>query len=202
VGVVLEIKHATYFAALGWNIAALVADELRVAGWDGDDSLVIESFEGDVLDDVRERGIRASFVYLLEASGAAADLVARAGRAAPTYAQQLTPRGLDELAPRFDGISVSKAVVLRRGGERLVPDAHARGLSVFTWTCRAENQFLDRRFRLPGEQRLRAGGIGLRFRAELPSDLGDYVAEWRRLKDAGVDGVFVDQPDLWIAAFR
>ncbi|MBN9186969.1 MAG: hypothetical protein J0I62_00510 [Microbacterium sp.] len=33
IGVVVEIKHATYFAGLGWDVAALLAAELREAGW-------------------------------------------------------------------------------------------------------------------------------------------------------------------------
>src|SRR6478752_6027662 len=46
IGVVLEIKHATYFASIGWDVAALVDAELREAGWAaGDLPLTIESFE-------------------------------------------------------------------------------------------------------------------------------------------------------------
>src|SRR6478609_5063187 len=70
IGVVLEIKHATYFGGLGWDVAALVDDELRAAGWAGGElPLVVESFESTVLGRVRDRGIRGMYVYLLEASG-------------------------------------------------------------------------------------------------------------------------------------
>lgn len=178
IGVVLEIKHATYLAGRGWDVAELVA--AAVAEWGG--PLVIESFESGVLDRVRERGVRASYVYLMEARGAAFDLVAALGARAPTYAEQSTPAGLDALAGRVDGISVDKAVLLRGG--TLAADARARGLRVFTWTCRAENVFLDERFRTDA-------GPGAR---------GDYRAEWAAIRDAGVDAVFVDQPDLWLAS--
>jgi glycerophosphoryl diester phosphodiesterase len=30
---------------------------------------------------------------------------------------------------------------------------------------------------------------------------GDYVAEWRMLRERGIDGVFVDHPDLGLAVF-
>jgi phosphoglucosamine mutase len=33
------------------------------------------------------------------------------------------------------------------------------------------------------------------------SALGDYEAEWRVIRDAGVDGVFVDHPDLGVDVF-
>src|SRR5690349_12856866 len=75
IGVVLEIKHATYFAGLGFDVAALVADELKDAGWSrGELPLVIESFESTVLAALRGRGIPATYIYLLEAAGRPFDL--------------------------------------------------------------------------------------------------------------------------------
>ena len=193
IGVVLEIKHATYFASLGWDVAALVDQELRAAGWAaGELPLVVESFESTVLGRVRERGIRGTFIYLLEASGSAFDLIAAHGRAAPTYAQTAAPAGLDELVGVVDGISVDKRLILapdRRGRATgptaVVADAHERGLQVFTWTCRPENTFLVPEFRSRGG----------------PSAFGDWEAEWAIIRDAGVDGVFVDHADLGVGFF-
>lgn len=185
IGVVLEIKHATHFAQQGLDVAQLVAAELREAGWAAaEHPLVIESFEPTVLDELHSSGLPASYVQLIEASGRPYDLVAAQGRAAPTYRSLVQPAGLDDLAARFDGISVHKRLVLGDGS--LVADAHERGLQVFTWTCRPENTFLARRFRL-------AGG---------PGAFGDYQREWSELRDAGVDGVFVDHPDLGVSFFR
>lgn len=194
IGVVVEIKHATYFERLGFDVAGLVAGELHAAGWgEGALPLVIESFEQSVLGGVRAHGIRASYVYLLEASGRPADLVAALGKRAPTYASQLTPAGLDALAGEVDGISLDKRIILApdrlgraTGPAPVVSDAHARGLQVFTWTCRPENAFLVPEFR---------GGGGR-------AAFGDYGSEWRIIADAGVDGVFVDHPDLGLAFFR
>lgn len=204
VGVVVELKHATYFERLGFDVAGLVAAELRAAGWGhGGPPLVIESFEQNVLRQVRAHGIRASFVYLLEASGRAADLVAVLGGSAPTYASQLTAAGLDALATEVDGISLDKQTILAPDGlgratgpSSVVAEAHARGLRVFTWTCRPENAFLLPAFRRPAPGEEGCGGA-----TGDDAVFGDYEAEWGIIADAGVDGVFVDHPDLGVAFF-
>ncbi|MEN2740467.1 glycerophosphodiester phosphodiesterase family protein [Microbacterium sp. X-17] len=179
---VLEIKHADFFAALGWDLAALVAAELADAGWT--EPVVIESFEPGVLAALRERGVSAEYVQLVAADGAPADLVARFGVAARPYPSFVTPAGLDGLAHEVDAVSLDKALVLADPG--VVVAAHACGLRVYAWTCRPENVFLDERFRLGSE----------------PTAFGDWRGEWGVLRDAGVDGVFVDHPDLGVAFFR
>lgn len=190
--VVLEIKHATYFEGLGWDVAAVVEAELRDAGWgSGALPLTIESFESTILTRVRERGIAASYVYLLDSAGSPYDLLAMQGASAPTYRQIAEPAGLDRLVGRFDGISVDKALIvgtpeLAAVAGSLVSDAHERGLRVFTWTCRPENEFLAPRFRTAGKA----------------SAFGDFEAEWAVIRDAAVDGVFVDHADLGVAFFR
>ena len=194
IGVVLEIKHATYFASIGWDVAALVDAELREAGWAGGElPLTIEAFESTVLLSLKERGIRSSFVYLLEASGRPADLLAAHGKAALTYRQTAAPAGLDGLVGRVDGISVDKRMILApdklgrtEGPSRVVADAHDRGLRVFTWTCRPENRFLIGQFRTRGG----------------PAAFGDWESEWAVIRESGVDGVFVDHADLGVAFFR
>ncbi|GAA1470003.1 glycerophosphodiester phosphodiesterase family protein [Microbacterium thalassium] len=194
IGVVLELKHPTFLASAGFDMAALVAAELRAAGWaSGRHPLTIESFECTVLDELQSRGISAVYIYLLEASGRPADLVAAHGADAPTYRATARPAGLDGLVGRVDGISVNKRMILApdklgriTGPSRVVADAHERGLLVFTWTCRPENRFLVRSVRGPGG----------------PAAHGDYEAEWAVIRDAEVDGVFVDHPDLAVAFFR
>jgi glycerophosphoryl diester phosphodiesterase len=194
IGVVLEIKHATYFAGLGWDVAALVDEELRAAGWaDGALPLIVESFESTVLHRLKERGIRGTYIYLLEAAGSPFDLIAAHGKAALTYRQTAAPAGLDALVGAVDGISIDKRMILApdrlgraTGPSAVVADAHARGLQVFTWTCRPENAFLV------GQFRSRAGS----------GAFGDWESEWAVIRDAGIDGVFVDHPDLGVEFFR
>jgi glycerophosphoryl diester phosphodiesterase len=119
-------------------------------------------------------------------------MVAALGRAAPTYQATVRPAGLDALVGLVDGISVDKRVILApdrlgrmTGPTRVIADAHERGLNVYTWTCRPENAFLV------GQYRGRGG----------PAAFGDYESEWAVLRDAGVDGVFVDHADLGVAFF-
>ena len=186
IGVVLEIKHATYFEGIGLDLAPLIERDLRAAGWaDGELPLVIESFESTVLARLRAAGISASFIYLIEATGKPFDLVTALGKEAPDYAEAVTPAGLDRLRGEVDGVSVAKRMLLQPGST-IVADAHERGMQVFTWTCRPENAFLAPAFR--------AGGGKAAF--------GDYESEWRVIADTGVDGVFVDHPDLGVAFFH
>lgn len=189
VGVVLEIKHATHFAALGYDVAALLHAELDAAGWGrGEAALIVESFEPTVLTQLRSRDVSAEYVFLLEADGRPFDLVAADGDDAPTYRSLAGPAGLDSLVGLVDGISVDKLMLTGPPGAAVpavVDDAHDRGLRVFTWTCRPENLFLEPRHRIGAD----------------PAAFGDYAAEWREIAATGVDGVFVDHPDLGVAVF-
>jgi glycerophosphoryl diester phosphodiesterase len=190
---VSEIKHATYFASIGMPLDELVADQLKP--WGSRDRLTVECFEQTVLDQVAKRGVDADYVYLVESSGAAADLVARDGSAATPYSEQLTDAGLARLARDVDGISVDKSLLLTSGTGRgavrttdLVARAHEHGLSVFTWTLRPENKFLA-----PGHRVGTATGSGA-------ADWGDWKREFDLILSTGLDGVFADHADLAVAA--
>ncbi|WP_022882611.1 glycerophosphodiester phosphodiesterase family protein [Gryllotalpicola ginsengisoli] len=192
-GVVAELKHATYFESIGLPLDELFADVVQKVGWQGETGrLVVESFEKTVLRKVRERGIRGTRVYLVEADGAAYDLVAKDGSAATPYAEEIGETGLYALATRrgldaIEGISVDKALLLDPAAEGgttdLVDRAHAVGLAVFTWTLRPENRFLSEP-----------------FRAGKKNGFGRWQDEFRTIMATGVDGVFADHPDLALVA--
>jgi glycerophosphoryl diester phosphodiesterase len=186
---VAEIKHATYFASLGLPLDELFAAE--ISSWATPQNLIVESFEETVLTQIRGRGVPGGLVYLLDKEGSAPDLVAILGADSPTYADQLADESLARLAGVVDGISVNKALILRRDASGhttqtsdLVARAHAAGLSAWVWTLRAENQFLGRHLK----RGLAAGAYG------------DWMTEFRLILSSGVDGVFADQPDLAIRA--
>ncbi|MGA1837531.1 glycerophosphodiester phosphodiesterase family protein [Herbiconiux sp. 11R-BC] len=159
----------------------------------GSGRLVVESFEMTVLRALRASGLPAHYVYLLEVEGSPFDAIVQHGAGAPSYASQLTDAGLRALAAEVDGISVDKAILLPRDergaalpASDIVDRAHAAGLHVFTWTLRAENEFLP--------TNLRSGGD--------PATFGDWEREFAAVFAAGVDGVFADQPDLAVIARR
>jgi glycerophosphoryl diester phosphodiesterase len=194
IGLVLEIKHAAYFAAIGLDLVPLLEQDLKKSGWlDAGAPLTFESFEPTVLTTLRERGVPGTYIHLIEAEGSPVDLLVARGGDAPTYRDIVSPRGLDALVGRFDGISLDKKLILVPNTigritrpAPVVAEAQQRGLRVFTWTARPENRFLSRQFRVGGD----------------PARFGDYEGEWELLRQADLDGVFVDHADLGVAFFR
>jgi len=205
IGMVAEIKHASYFASIGLPLDELFAAELAAAGWSEDDRLTVECFEETVLGQIRDRGVVARYVFLVEPEGRPADQVATRGADARTYASYLTADGMAALALSGDGISFDKHILQAAdvsistvsdstvsdstvsgspAGIELIARAHAAGLTVFCWTLRAENKFLAKS--------LRHGSSARQF--------GDWMTEFLELMEMGVDGVFTDQPDLAIEA--
>jgi glycerophosphoryl diester phosphodiesterase len=182
---VAEIKHATFFESIGLPLDELFA--ATVEGWATAENLIVECFEQTVLLKIRQRGVPGRLVFLADREGAPADLVAKDGKKARTYADHLTDDGLARLAKQVDGVSVDKRLIVTKGGAAttdLVTRAHAAGLLVFTWTLRAENKFLAKGFR----------------HGALPAEFGDWRSEFQLVIATGVDGIFVDQPDLALAA--
>ncbi|MDJ0351028.1 glycerophosphodiester phosphodiesterase family protein [Cryobacterium sp. PH29-G1] len=194
-GMVAEIKNAAYFASIGLPLDELFAAELRAAGWDdGDDRLIIESFEPTVLGQIAARGISARRVFLIAPTGQPLDDVIARGSAAPYYAHYLTEPGLVALgrspaANAVHGISVDKSAIVRPDAEgelvvsSLVTDAHEAGLQIFCWTLRPENSFLTAPCR----------------RGDQAANFGHWRGEFAAVMGSGIDGVFVDHPDLAVS---
>ncbi|HJE30528.1 MAG TPA: glycerophosphodiester phosphodiesterase, partial [Pseudomonas nitrititolerans] len=107
------------------------------------------------------------------------------------YAQMATAAGLKAIAGYAAGVGPEKTYVIPRDAKGnlgqptdFVPNAHAAGLKVHPYTFRAENAFL------PTD--LRQGSS--------VADRGDIEAEIRAYLDAGIDGLFIDQPDIAVKA--
>ena len=179
IGVYPETKHPSYFAAAGLPMEEHLVAALERYGYRGArGSAFLQSFETGNLKAL-SRLTRLPLVQLIEAAGAPYDLVA--GGDPRTYAQLLTPKGLEEIAAYAACIGPAKALVIPRDANgrlakptSLVAAAHAAGLKVHPWTFRAESAFLPTGSDLQGE--LRA-----------------FLA-------AGIDGFFTDQPDLGACA--
>jgi glycerophosphoryl diester phosphodiesterase len=164
-GLVLELKWDAWMRARGFRYEELLARELAPV-LDADCLLEarIESFETGALDRLAGtplvRELDARLVVLVEDEPW---LRPGSGEEGP---ERCTDEGLDDAAHRYDGISVRTTLL----DADLVERAHARGLEVFTYTLRGEEQHLPGAF---------AG------RAD------DYC---RALAATGVDGIFADDP--------
>lgn len=186
VGLMLELKHASYYAALGLPLDDLVLDVLRRYHLDHPGSGVrVMSFETTVLRRLSRR-TTVSLVQLLDRPDRhPADLVLAGDRR--SYGDLATPAGLSWVDGYAEAIGPHKELVVPRdrtgtsiAPSALVDRAHRRRLAVHVWTLRAENRFLPTQLR----------------RGSGPDDLGDLVAEARALVAAGVDGLITDHPGL------
>jgi glycerophosphoryl diester phosphodiesterase len=183
IGVYPETKHPAHFAALGLGLEEPLLDALALHGYGAPDARVfIQSFDPVNLQWLRSR-TGLPLVQLVEAAGrdgVPSDLV--------------SSTGLRRVAGWADVVGVHKDLVLPRhpttgaigDPSPLVAEAHAAGLQVHVWTMRDENAFLPTGYR----------------RGESPSDPGDSLEETQAFLEAGVDGLFSDQPDTTLEARR
>ena len=190
VGIYPETKHPTYFDSIDLSLEEPLVAALEKRHWDdADDPVIIQSFETANLRDL-DTMIDVPLAQLVDASGKPYDFTAAGDPR--TYTDLLTPAGLTWIATYADGVGANKDRVLpRTGGATTVPspvvaDAHAVGLVVHVWTLRRENQFMATNFRIGTD----------------PNAPGDLAAEARAFLDAGVDGIFSDNPDLVVAVVR
>lgn len=189
---VIELKHAAYFASIGLAFPALLRRELQLAGWqDRGERIIYECFEIGILEELQREDVQGTFVFLLESRGAPADELMLDEESAHTFDWYRTDDGLDSLVGRVDGISVAKRDLFDYGPlgiakrvNTLVKRAKARGLLVYTWTLRPENFFLGQRHRVGAH----------------PATWGNWATEFDEILATGVDGIFVDHPDLGVSA--
>ena len=171
IGLYPELKHPTYFEALGHDVAATLVEQLHAAGYRGEDAPVfIQSFEVGVLERL-DTMTDLRLVQLASSSGGPFD------RQDVSYAEMLEPAGLARIASYAHGIGVAIPLVLDAdgGSTGLVERAHEAGLLVHAWTVRNEPEFLPEALRSPEP------GFGANVLRTL-------------LKRVGVDGVFDDYP--------
>jgi glycerophosphoryl diester phosphodiesterase len=179
IGVYPETKHPSYFAERGLAMEELLVATLERYGYEGSDGRAfLQSFETGNLKALRKL-TRLPLVQLIEAAGAPYDLVASGDRR--TYADLVTPKGLEEIAAYASCIGPAKSLIIPREADgklgratSLVADAHAAGLGLHPWTFRAESAFLP-------------AGVGLE-------------EELREFLSVGIDGFFTDQADIGVGA--
>jgi len=202
VGVYPETKHPSHFAREGARLdggaiaidlgEALVA-RLLAHGYTAPSRVFIQSFEVANLQDLAWRilpraGLKLPLIQLIEAEGQPRDFTLAGDPR--RYADLVDAEGCAFVARYAQGLGVPKALVLDgpspRRPTKLVATAHAQGLDVHVWTFRAENRFLPPQWR-SGEDPAAHGG--------LREEVDEFL-------DAGIDGLFIDFPDVGVAAVR
>lgn len=191
VQLVIEVKHAAYYRARGIDLCARILEDLEIAGWaDHPERVIFESFEFGALLRLRELGSASPLVMLTERLGAPADEPV-AGERFRRFAWYRSNAGLRFLAQHVQGISVAKQSLLHRGSHSRPPSltslgnrVREMGLDLYAWTLRPENRFLNPYFRSQGG----------------PGEWGDWQGEFELLERTGLQGLFVDHPDLGVAA--
>jgi len=189
IGVYPETKHPSYFQSVGLPMEEKLVSTLEHYGYKGRAGRAfLQSFEVANLKALSKL-TQLPIVQLIESSGAPYDFLAGGDRR--TYADLITPRGLDEIARYAQAIGPAKSLVIGLASNgslgqptSLVADAHAQGIHVHAWTFRAENSFLP--------QNLRNGAD--------PRAFGNLEAELQAFLSAGLDGFFTDQADIGVRA--
>lgn len=187
-GIYPETKHPTYFAERGLALEARLVEVLHAHGYTGrNDRVYIQSFEIGNLEKLR-RLTQLPLVQLLAPGGRPYD-VQTAGRG-PTYDEMASDAGLAAIATYADAVGPEKNYFIlpldAAGGLDLrkatdfVRRAHRHGLQVHPYTFRAENRFLPASHRAGRD----------------PAAPGDARAELEAFLSLGIDGFFIDQPDI------
>ncbi|WP_375429410.1 glycerophosphodiester phosphodiesterase family protein [uncultured Sphingomonas sp.] len=190
IGIIPETKHPTYFDSIGLSLEEPLLATLNANGYNGaSDRVIIQSFEVGNLQFLN--GL--TDIRLVQLTGGAAgrpyDFTLSGDTR--TYGDLLSVTGLNFINDYAELIGPEKGSIIPRDAAgfllsptSLVGDAHAAGLLVTPYTFRPENIFLPADFRIGAN----------------PNAYGDQMGELMAFLDAGVDGIFVDAPDLGRAA--
>lgn len=187
IGIYPEIKHSSHFRKLGLPMEELVVNTFHRNGYrDCDSPVYIQSFEISNLKELKRlTNLRLLQLYDSKSLQPADQVLLGTDI---TYGKMATPEGLAEVAKYASAVGPDKSYIIPRNADdtlgeptTFVADAHAVGLKVHPYTFRAENSFLPKEYRSNNPSR---------------SARGDLTAELKKYIDAGIDGLFSDQPDI------
>lgn len=186
IGLYPETKHPTHFQQLGLGLEQPLVNLLKKNGYHSAKAPVyIQSFEVNNLKSLS----RLTPVRLVQLFGAGQPFDQQRLGSGLTYAHMASPAGLKAIARYAAGVGPEKSYIIPRDASgnldaanttAFVANAHAQGLKVHPYTFRAENSFLPANLRTGND----------------PQARGDSAAEIQLFLDAGIDGLFIDQPDI------
>lgn len=174
IGLYPELKHPDFLLQEeGIDTIDLLLAELRRLGITANDPVFIQCFEVGPLQRLNQRS-DFKLVQLVAPEGGPAD------EPAMRYADMIAPSGLQEISAYADAVGAHIGLVLNADGTptSLVKDAKVAGMEVHAWTVRKENVFLPPALRKGSEEGAR----------------GNIIALLLLLREAGVTGVFTDDP--------
>ena len=195
-GIVAELKHATYFESIGLPLDELVDAELSETGWGDNPELIVESFEKTVLAKLYHRGYRG-------AGSTSSSRPVRRPTGSPRRA--LTPQATTRTSPLSD--STRSVPRKRRTGSKGSVSTSRWCSPRSRWTRTATRPRSSSTPRTPRVSGCSAGRCDRRTtsfpqafrRGESDSAWGDWRTDFSLIMRSGVDGVFADQPDLAVA---
>lgn len=193
IGIIPEIKNSTWFHATGKDPERAILAALRGHAHLQRAPFAIQSFEVTNLERLHHLIVNRVNVSLVQLIGDPGQLPFDRqvyGDSHHSYASMLSAAGLREISRYADVVAAHVRCILPLDAKTGLPglaatwvaDAHALGLHVHAWTLRPENRFLP---------------SGLRC-GDDPADRCERgcLAEMHALIEAGVDGLFTDDPAL------
>ena len=180
IGIYPETKHPSYFQSLNLSMERPLVDNLKAFGYGKKkDPIYIQSFEVENLKKLRKM-TKLKLVQLIWRNGQPHDQ--KISRKTLSYQEMATAKGLKEIAKYANGVGPEKYHFILPKDEKgrldikkatqFVSNAKKAGLEVHPYTFRAEAKYLPTNFQ---------------------NRLEDEIKTFLKL---GIDGFFIDQPDI------
>ena len=190
VGLYIETKHPTYFQNINLPLEDRLLKILSAHEFTRDIApIYLQSFEVSNLkyihDKLQQKPVlkHAQLIQLYsDVDESPADFIAQGIH--KTYGDLATKEGLKNVATYAQGIGPSKNYIVNNAGEvtHFVQDVHVQGLKIHPYSLRPENKFLIDTLDCNKNTNERC--------------IQGAMAEYQIFFNAGVDGVFTDDPGL------
>lgn len=190
IGLYIETKHPTYFQKINHPLEDQLLKTLASHEFTRDKApIYLQSFEVNNLQYIKAqlpqyKGLKQVQLIQLysDINESPTDFIAQGIH--KTYGDLATTEGLKNVAKYAQGIGPSKNYIVDQSGNltHFVQEAHAQNLKVHPYSLRPENKFLIKSLRCNNVEKERCESGALK--------------EYQLFFEAGVDGLFTDDPNL------